>query len=622
MAAHFTIPASPGRKVQKVDHFLGVDLTNDPKNVDLCRSPSAPNMIRDVPGKVRKCMGYEQTAAYKGGIYGAYTLRGQSETLLIHAGDTLYEAAGGKALYTGMARQPSRAWQLGEALYIQDGSRLLKYDGSRAYPAEEGAYVPTLTIGKSPAGGGKSYEALNLISPWFTELFGGTADAKQYQLSLAPLDRPQGSATVRAWLKTAGGDWQETTAFSVDYTAGTVTFAQAPGQSPITGEDNVKITAARTVPGYARRVQTCRTGALFGVGGVPDRLFVGGNPDYRNRDWYSGQGDGTYWPDTGYSEVGGAASAIMGYAILNGRLACYKDGAEPERSVVLRSGELRDGEPSFPVYATLEGPGALSRRAMGSLENEPLCLTGLGVYALTTSDVTGERYSQNRSFYADGALLAESGLENAHACVFHDLYWLCVNGKAYILDGLQSTVTDRQKPYSTRQYAAFLRLNLPASAMWVQEGRLYFGTEEGKVYRFYQDKNRQASYNDDGKPIAAWWETPDLSGEGGYSAKSFRYLAARMSSAVVTGADLWAMAGGVWRLLKQAGRRDRYLSFSQMTFSRMNFGCDRSTCAVRAKLALRQLDKARFRLENSALNEPFGLMDLAVEYTEQGRYRR
>ena len=256
MAAHFTIPASPGRKVQKVDQFLGVDLTNDPKNVDLCRSPSAPNMIRDVPGKVRKCMGYEQTAAYKGGIYGAYTLRGQSETLLIHAGDTLYEAAGGKALYTGMARQPSRAWQLGEALYIQDGSRLLKYDGSRAYPAEEGAYVPTLTIGKSPAGGGKSYEALNLISPWFTELFGGTADAKQYQLSLAPLDRPQGSATVRAWLKTAGGDWQETTAFSVDYTAGTVTFAQAPGQSPITGEDNVKITAARTVPGYARRVQT------------------------------------------------------------------------------------------------------------------------------------------------------------------------------------------------------------------------------------------------------------------------------------------------------------------------------------------------------------------------------
>ena len=310
------------------------------------------------------------------------------------------------------------------------------------------------------------------------------------------------------------------------------------------------------------------------------------------------------------------------YTILNGRLACYKDGAEPERSVVLRSGELRDGEPSFPVYATLEGPGALSRRAMGSLENEPLCLTGLGVYALTTSDVTGERYSQNRSFYADGALLAESGLENAHACVFHDLYWLCVNGKAYILDGLQSTVTDRQKPYSTRQYAAFLRLNLPASAMWVQEGRLYFGTEEGKVYRFYQDKNRQASYNDDGKPIAAWWETPDLSGEGGYSAKSFRYLAARMNSAVATGADLWAMAGGVWRLLKQAGRRDRYLSFSQMTFSRMNFGCDRSTCAVRAKLALRQLDKARFRLENSALNEPFGLMDLAVEYTEQGRYRR
>ena len=57
MAIKFSTPASPTRSVLTVDTFLGVDFTNSPANVDINRSPDAENMIRDVPGKVRKCMG-------------------------------------------------------------------------------------------------------------------------------------------------------------------------------------------------------------------------------------------------------------------------------------------------------------------------------------------------------------------------------------------------------------------------------------------------------------------------------------------------------------------------------------------------------------------------------------
>ena len=621
--AHFTIPASPTLRVQRVDTFLGVDLTNDPRQVDLRRSPHAPNMIRELPGKVRKCMGYERMADLGAPINGAHCLRAGAERWLLHAGDALYDADTGELLYRGLADAPSSAWQLGDCLYIQDGAALLRFDGQEVLPAADCAYVPVLTIGKSPEGGGQSYEALNLIGPAFTELFGGTAGAVDYQLSLAPLDEPgeDGTPTVQVWVMDGEGVWQAQTGFSVDYENGVVSFAAAPGASPIAGEDNVKITARRTVPGYADRIGLCRTGALFGVGGVPDRLFVGGHPTYRSRDWYSGRGDGAYWPDTGYSEVGGAASAIMGYAILNGRLACYKDGAEPARSVVLRSGELEDGEPAFPVYATLEGPGAVSRRTCGSLENEPLCLTPLGVYALTTSDVTGERYSQNRSFYLDGALLAEPGLQAAHACVFHDMYWLCVNDKAYILDGLQSTVTDRAKPYSTRQYAGFLRLGLPARCMWVRDGRLWFGSEAGAVYRFYDDPTALASYADDGAAIQAVWQTPDLSGESFHRGKSVRYFAVRLASAVATGAQVRAMTHGLWRTVLADHSSARYLSFGQVVFSKFTFSTDATTRTLKAHLALRRLDKVRFELENAELHEPFGLMDLAVEYTEQGRLK-
>ena len=622
--AHFPIPASPAVRVRQVDTFLGVDLTNDPRQVDPRRSPHAPNMIRDVPGKVRKCMGYERMAELGAPIRGAYCLRLESEHWLLHAGTRLYDADTGAVRFEGMADAPGSAWQLGGYLYIQDGARLLRFDGQEVLPAADCAYVPILTIGKRPDGGGQSYEPLNLIGAAFTELFGGTDTAADYQLSLAPLDEPgaDGAPTVQAWSMDAEGVWRALSGFSVDYQNGVVSFAQPPGASPLPGEDNVKITARRTVPGYADRIGLCRCGALFGVGGLPDRLFVGGHPEHINRDWHSGQGDGTYWPDTAYSEVGGAASAIMGYAILNGRLACYKDGAEPARSVVLRSGELEEDEAVFPVYATLEGPGAVSRRTAGSLENEPLCLTRLGVYALTTSDVTGERYSQNRSFYLDGALLAEPQPQTAHACVFHDMYWLCINGKAYILDGLQSTVTDRAKPYSTRQYAGFLRLNLPAACMWVRDGRLWFGSEAGVVYRFFDDPDALASYADDGAAIPAVWQTPDLSGESFHRGKSVRYLAVRLASAVATGARVRAMTHGLWRQVLDDPATARYLSFGQVVFSKFTFSTDATTRTLKTHLALRRLDKVRFEFENSALQEPFGLMDIAVEYTEQGRVRR
>lgn len=65
MAVSFNIPQSPKRDVMEIDNFLGVDLTNTGSNISENRSPNAPNMIRDVPGKVRKRMGYKSVVTWK-----------------------------------------------------------------------------------------------------------------------------------------------------------------------------------------------------------------------------------------------------------------------------------------------------------------------------------------------------------------------------------------------------------------------------------------------------------------------------------------------------------------------------------------------------------------------------
>lgn len=87
--AQFSIPSQASRSILLIDKFYGIDYTNSPGNVDVGKSPNAPNMIRDVPGKVRKCMGYFRRAQFPDRINGYHT-RKEDPAGIIHAGTKLY----------------------------------------------------------------------------------------------------------------------------------------------------------------------------------------------------------------------------------------------------------------------------------------------------------------------------------------------------------------------------------------------------------------------------------------------------------------------------------------------------------------------------------------------------
>lgn len=617
MSVSFKVPSSPKRSVAVIDEFLGVDFTNSPSNVDLKKSPNGINMIRDVPGKVRKCMGYETIKTYSDRINGAHFRHGDEE-YLIHSGTKLYK--GDSVLYSDMDDARSKSWQIEDNLYIVDGKALLVYDGTTVKKASDDGYIPILTIAKAPSGGGEQYEPLNLLQPGFTELFAGTATDRTFQLSFSGLD----STAVQAWLLNSSGNWvrkTEGTDFSVNRSTGAVTFTTAPGVSPVSGEDNVKITAFRTVSGYADRINKCKIGILFGVNGAADRIFLSGNPDYINYDWYCDYNNPLYWPDTGYATLGTARSAIIGYSIINDRLAAHKDSMEDDRNVIIREGNITDNEPTFKIVNTLQGAGAIAPYSFAYLSNEPLFLTELGIYAITPQDVTGEKYSQNRSFFLNGKLLEEPNMSEAFACVYKDMYWLALNNVAYILDGLQPLQTDRSMPYATRQYAGFYRTNLPARVMWVHDNEFYFGTTDGRICKFYSDPESLLSYNDDGVAIHAIWDTPDFYGNLFYKNKTFRHLDVRLASAIATSIRIWAQKRGIWNLIKEDDTSARYFSFSSVIFSKFTFSSDTTPKTIPSKIKVKKVDKARFRFENNRVNEPFGLFDLAWEYIENGYYK-
>ena len=617
MATKFSIPSSPSRSVLTISTFLGADFTNSPAAVSENQSPNCKNMIRDVPGKVRKCMGYKKIAEYDDQINGYHLIRGD-EHGLVHAGTKMYH--NGEVKYSDANNARSRSWQFDDKVYIVDGKKLLVWDGSDVKPASETAKIPTVTIAKSPNGGGTSYEDLNLIQSGFTELFTGTESDTAYHMTFGGLDE----TAVKAYILDSTGSWVEkveNTDFTVDRTNGIINFTTAPGKSPVTGEDNVKITAYRTVSGYADRINKCCIGTQYGLKGAMDRLFLSGNPDYINQDWFSDQNDPTYFADTYYSSLGTSKSAIMGYSVINNYLATHKDEMETDQFIVLREGVLADNKPVFRSVNTLQGAGAIAKDTFAYLSSEPLFLTRSGVYAITAQDITGEKYGQNRSFYLNGKLLKESDLEKSFAFVYKDMYWLCVNGVAYILDGLQPMQTDKSMPYSTRQYAGFYRTNLPANCMWEKDGNLYFGSTDGRVCEFYSDSDALVSYNDDGEKIEAIWETPDLDGKLFYKNKTFRYLAVRLKSAIATTLEMYAQKRGLWSFIKKDNYTARYLSFGSVVFSKFTFSSDQTQKIIPTKLRVKKVDKARFRFVNAELNEPFGLFDIALEYVENGNHK-
>ena len=635
----FNVPSSPAKQVAKIETFKGVDLNSSPNNVEIYRSPNAPNMMRDVPGKVRKRQGYEKTGAYSGRINGVHVLKdvesGERKEL-IHAGDKLY--LNGAVLYEGMADERSVGRQYYGKMFIFDGKKALcdgefkTAEGEDAPTAwsvkalEDEAYVPTVIISRKPTGGGTTLEPLNLIGKKWKESFISDGTSKVYQLTTEKLD----ADTVTVRIMTKEGEWEdkkEGTDFTVDREKGTVTFTTAPGSSPVTGFDNVEITAAKTREGYADKINKCKIMTLYGVNGGMDRMFISGNPDFPNQDWYCKMSDGFFWGDLWYSTLGQDGSEIVGYIIINDRLAAVKSDAEEGRNVILRKGEMETrengiAEAVFPIIGTLSGRGALGSHAFGHLGSEPLFLTDIGIMAITAADLTGEKYSQSRSYYIDNVLTAEKGLEDAFAYIWRDFYLISTGGgRVYLLDGLQKSY-DKNSPYSNFQYECYYWENVPARVFWEDaEGRLCFGDAEGNTFRFFDDVTAQTSYNDNGAAIPARWDTPDLSGKLFYKNKNFRRLDIVLAPAIATGVKVFAQVKGIWNEIMDGRGVATFFDFDYIDFAEMNFSTDDTPRTFGGKIKIKKVDKAAFSLRNEEKDEPFGIYKFAVEYTEGNNYK-
>ena len=604
--------------------FRGADFSTDPSLVESCRSPLCTNIVADGGGMPQKRLGWRTVQNLGDTVYGLFGADfGGTVKNLAHAGTKLYVWADDGTpteLLSGLPRHKSRAVFLAGKLWIVTGGGFYSYDGTEAKRVSaSGAYVPTTTITRSPSGGGVSYEAVNLLTPYRKNAFQTDGESVTFTLD-GEIDT---SGTVRAWV------WgEEVTAFTLDRAAGTITFASAPAAPDAGASDGLVVQFPHTVEGYAERIDKCTIITTYGVGSN-DRVVLSGNPDCPNLDWMSGLNDPTYMPDLGYAAVGSGAMPIRGYCRIGSSLGIVKADDGSDSTVFLRSAALsEDGEAVFTLQQTIAGVGAVAPGSFASLLDDPLFLSRSGAAAITSSSLTGEKIIQNRSLYLNAQLTKEPSLPEAEAAVWQDMYLLAVpEGHVYVLHGRQ-TKTFRSAALSDFVYEGFYWENVPALCWYVRRSganeELYFGTADGKICKFNTDIEDMSRYSDDGAAISAVWATKydDDGTPAVLKTLLKRGCCVTIKPYTRSSAEVYIRAdrtGGHEK--KVAGKPMDILDFSDIDFERITFNTDESPQEIFLNRKVKNYKRLQIIVRNQEPNEGFGIFQITKHYVT-GNYAK
>ncbi|MBO4452449.1 MAG: hypothetical protein J5793_00785 [Clostridia bacterium] len=230
------------------------------------------------------------------------------------------------------------------SLYILNGVNYFKFDGSELSVVT--GYVPIVAVSCEPDGSGTAFEQLNLLNDGRRQLFNGSGTDTVYHLSEQSI-----TAVVHVTV-----DGIETDAFTVDLSAGTVTFTAAPAR----GINNIMIEYRKSSGSQRNRIARCRHAMKFG-GNSDGRLFLWGNGSYPNYRFHSEMAEGVpsaeYFPVNNFTVIGDSAinTIVQQY---DKQLIFTKDRAFYS-FCELKEDSLGNVYSSFPVYNLNSKKGSL-----------------------------------------------------------------------------------------------------------------------------------------------------------------------------------------------------------------------------------------------------------------------
>ena len=459
--------------------FRGVDFRGE--EINLVRSPDALNIWKDYKEteSIRTRPELEALEVFSTPVWGIFFYKvGNTEMMIVHSGTALYKIVDGvrEQLYTGLNPRKSYSFIYNNIWYFKDGINYLQYDGQII--TEVVGFVPTTSIGRKPAGGGTTYQDINMLTGIRINTFLADGVSKEYYLDA------QGIDTDFTPIVTVNGS--DTTAFTVDTTNGKIIFDTAPEEPLTAGQDNVKVKFRKTIPGYRDRINKCTLLQVF-----DNRVFFSGNQDYPNTVWHSSLNDPTYCSDLDYYNEGLDLSPVNAMVAGNNALWVFKEPSQANTTVFYHNPTI-DAEYG-KIYPSTHSSISTGCIATGVNFNDDIAFfSDRGMEAIN-GDVTTEQVIAHRSSMVDRKLLAEPGYREMILEEWEGYLLVIIGNKVYLADSRAMFTNENHNEYEW----FYWELDKAIKSTKVHNGVLYLGTEDG-IYTLTDTESNVVSY----------WTTP------------------------------------------------------------------------------------------------------------------
>ena len=455
--------------------FRGVDFRGE--EINLSRSPDSLNVWKDYKEteSIRTRPDMERRVTFSGKVYGIFFYK---DMMLVHSGSQLYRVEGDNKtlLRSNLMSQPSNAFVYDGVFYFKDGMHYLKYDGEDI--GDVVGYIPTTSIGRKPSGGGTVYEDVNMLSSGRMNTFLGDGESKEYLLDAQDID-PAFKPLV-----TINGN--AVNDFTVNYTAGKVTFTEAPPAPQTDGRDNVVIEFRKTVKGHSDRILKCKLLQVF-----DNRVFVSGNDDYPNVLWHCSLNNPSYFSDLDYYEEGLDTAKINGLVAGNHALWAFREPSEANTTVFYHTPTIdADYGKIYPSQHSSITVGCVGKAV--NFNDDIVFFSERGMEGIS-GDVTTEQAIAHRSSLVDRKMIAEKDYKNMTLAEWDGYLIVFIGKNAYLADSRTAFTTENHIEYEWFYWT----FDKEITCAKVNGGVLYLGTADG-VY----------TLTDTEGDVVSWWTTP------------------------------------------------------------------------------------------------------------------
>ena len=254
-------------------------------------------------GAFGKRFGQEVYSTYANTVYASIYF---DDSIFVHSGTSIYK--GENVVGTGFPQSSGLFITFAQKLYYIASTGFFEYNGSVFTGVDH--YVPDFIINCKPDGsaGGDVIDDLNIMGDYFKLSYNGEVGVTVYHV--AEYDGADGegiidwTATPTIWVNDT-----ETTAFTVDANAKTITFTTAPGEGDLNVVMQFKLKASVFATQKAQ-ILGCKFWDAFG-GANNSRLFLAGGG--KSKYYWSGSYDISYFPENNYATLGNTEDDITGF---------------------------------------------------------------------------------------------------------------------------------------------------------------------------------------------------------------------------------------------------------------------------------------------------------------------